>query len=203
MYISWPVDRQTVTKLLSDVAREQAGYFNAAQAKRLGVEADDLVRMAKQRDLRRVTPGVYALPGSFPGAREETIAGWLRLVGDRLPWDPAEPRAIASHASAAAIYGFGSFVPAAPTFTVLRRRFQPPDESIRLFTAQLEPADWQWSSVPEGIRLPVSTPARTIVDLAFSGEERGRVLDAVEEARERGLVDDAAIAQAAVRRGRR
>jgi len=197
------VDRQTAAKLISDVAREQAGYVTAAQAKRLGIEGNDLVRLARQGDLRRASPGVYALPGSFPGPREETIAGWLRLVGDRLPWDLAEPSAIASHATAATINGFGTFVPASPTFTVRRRRFQPLDDSIRLFTAQLDPADWQWSAVPEGIRLPVTTPARTIVDLAYSGEEQAHVLDALEEARERGLVSDADVAEAAVRRSSR
>jgi predicted transcriptional regulator of viral defense system len=197
------MDRQTALKLLADVAREQAGYVTAAQAKRLDVKGDDVVRLARQGDLRRVTPGVYAFPGTFPGPREDTLAGWLRLVGNRLPWDATVPPAVVSHASAAAIHGFGTFVPASPTFTVRGRRFQPPDASIRLFTARLDPIDWQWSVLPEGIRLPVTTPARTIVDLAFVGEERDHVLDALVEARERGLVDDMAVAEAAARRRRR
>jgi predicted transcriptional regulator of viral defense system len=197
------MDRQTALKRLADVAREQAGYVTAAQAKRLGAKGDDVVRLAKQGDLRRVTPGVYALPGTFAGFREDMLAGWLRLAGDRLPWDATDPAAVVSHASAAAVHGFGTFVPSSPTFTVRGRRFQPSDESLRLFTAQLEPIDWQWTVLPEGIRLPVTTAARTIVDLAFIGEERDHVLDALAEARERGLVDDLAVAEAVARRRRR
>lgn len=196
------MDRHTVVENLSEAAREQAGYVTSAQAKRLGVHSD-LAAMARRGDLRRVSHGVYALPGSFPGPREDTIAAWLRLVGDRLPWDKTEPSAVASHATAASIHGFGTFVPASPSFTVERRRFQPPDGSVRLYTAQLDPADWAWFSLPEPIRLPVTTAARTIVDLAYAGEERAHVLDALEDAREAGLVSEDALAEAVGRRRRR
>jgi predicted transcriptional regulator of viral defense system len=194
------MDRRSTIARLSEVAREQAGYVTAAQAKRRGIRGDDLIRMAKRGDLRRVARGAYALAGSFPGPREGTIVAWLRLGGQRLPWDDADPTAVASHASAAAIHGFGTFVAASPTFTVTRRRFQPPDESVRLYTAQLDPSDWQWVVLPEGVAIPVTTPARTVVDLAYAGEERSQVLDALAEAREGGVVDDQAVAEAVRRR---
>ena len=164
---------------------------------------DDLVRLAKMRDLRRVSHGVYALLGSFAGPREETIAGWLRLVRDRLPWDRSPPPAVVSHASAASIHGFGTLVPVSPTFTVQRRRFQPSDKSVRLSSARLDPIDWEWVALPEGVQLPVTTAARTIVDLAFAGEDRGHVLDALAEALEGGSLDEAAFAEAVERLGRR
>jgi predicted transcriptional regulator of viral defense system len=202
MYIS-AVDRQRAIELLSDVAREQAGYVTTAQAKRLGVPGDSMARMARRGDLRRIRHSVYALPGSFPGPREDVAAAWLRLSGDRLPWDRASFPAVASHTTAAAIHRFGTFSPASPTFTVAKRRFQPPDESLRLFTAHLEPVDWGWVVLPEGMRLPVTTPARTIADLAFAGEEHGHVLDALAEAREAGLLTDADVVAAVSRRRRR
>lgn len=195
------MDRGTIDKL-GEAAREQAGYVTTAQAKRLGVSAD-LAALARRGDLRRVGHGIYALPGSFPGPREDAIAAWLRLVGGRLPWERSEPTAVASHATAADILGFGTFVPTSPAFTVRRRRFRPPDGSVRFYTAHLDPADWKWFRLPEGIELPVTTPARTIVDLAYAGEERGHVLDALDDARDAGLVTDDALAEAIGRRRRR
>ena len=194
---------QVARERLAAVAREQAGYVTTAQARRLGLKSGDLGRMARRNDLRRVRHGVYAFPGSFPSPREETVVAWLRLHGDRLPWDRGDPAAVVSHASAADVHGFGTFVPAAPTFTVFRRRFQPADESIRIYTARLDPTDWQWVLLPEGIKLAVTTPARTVVDLAFAGEERDHVLDAVAEAREAGLADDDEIGEAVDRRAAR
>jgi predicted transcriptional regulator of viral defense system len=188
---------------LSEASRDQAGYVTTAQARRLGIDADTIARIARRGDLRRVAHGIYALPGAFRGPREDLIAGWLRLTRDRLPWDASEPAAVASHTSAAAIYDFGTFSPDVPTFTVMRRRFQPPDRSLQVYTAHLEPTDWQWFVLAEGLRIPVTTPARTIVDLAFAGEERGRVLDALADARDAGLLTDAAVADALDRRRRR
>lgn len=199
------VDRRTIVARVSEIARDQAGYFSAAQAKRVGVNSPDVARLARRGDLRRVSHGVYALPGTFDGSSEQTIAAWLRLVRGRLPWDPEPPDAIASHATAAALYGFGTLPADSPTFTVSRRRFQPADGTVRLYTARVDPADWQWILPTEGIRLPATTPARTIVDLALAGEERGHVLDALADARQAALVTDAAVAGAASRRhsGRR
>jgi predicted transcriptional regulator of viral defense system len=159
--------------------------------------------MARRGELRRVSHGVYALPGSFAGPRERIIAAWLRLVGERLPWDRTPAPAVASHGSAATIHGFGTFPASPPAFTVAKRRHQPADDSIRLYTALLEPIDWEWATLPEGIEIPATTVARTIVDLAFSGEEKGHVLDALAEAREAGLVDHQDVAEAVTRRRHR
>jgi hypothetical protein len=81
-----------------------------------------------------------------------------------------------------------------------RRRYDPGDDSVELYTARLEPQDWSWTVLPESIRIPVTTPARTIVDLAFVGEDHSHVIDALEDARDAGLVDDVAVADALKRR---
>jgi hypothetical protein len=74
---------------------------------------------------------------------------------------------------------------------------------MNLYTAALEPADWEWTLLPEGMRLPVTSAARTIVDLAFAGEDRSHVVDALDDARDAGLVDDTRVKQALARRTRR
>jgi hypothetical protein len=169
----------------------------------LTVEGNDLVRLAASGDLRRVRHGVYALPAAFAGPREDLIAAWLRLIGNRMPWDSGPPPAVASHQTAAAIHGFGTFLPRSPTFTVLRRRFDPGDDSVHIYTARLDPVDWEWKVLPEAIRMPVTRPPRTIVDLAFAGEDRSHVLDALEDAREAGVLEESEVADALTRRHQR
>jgi hypothetical protein len=185
------------------VAREQAGYVTSAQASELGLGTHDLVRLADQQDLRRVVRGVYALPGIFPGPHEPTIAAWLRLAGSRLPWIPAPPGAVASHTTAAALRHLGIFQDDVPTFTVAKRRNQPSDDSLHVHVTRLDSADWEWEHLPEGIRLAVTTPARTIVDLAWAGEDHDHVLDAIDEALNAGATTADELWQALDRRRRR
>jgi hypothetical protein len=194
------MQRDEALERLSEIAREQGGYVATRQAKRMGVTAEDLGRLAKMSHLRRVRRGVYALHGAYPSPHEETIAAWLRLIGDYLPWDDREPDAVASHATAASIYRVGTFQSDAPSFTVRRRRFRPTDDSLRIYEARLDPADWRREPLPEGLDMPVTTPERTVVDLAFIGEERDHVLDALAEFRHRGLIADLKLADAIRRR---
>ena len=176
------MERREAIAHLSEIAREQAGYVAARQAKRVGVTSKDLVRLVDMQELRRVRPGIYALPGAFPGAREPLIAAWLRLEGERLPWEEADPIGIASHTTAAVLYAIGTFVDDIPTFTVQRRRHAPRDATLRLYAAFVDVVDWEWKGLPESMLIPTTTPARTIVDLAYSGEERAHVIDALEDA---------------------
>jgi predicted transcriptional regulator of viral defense system len=199
------VNRAAVIQKLGEAAREQAGYVSHAQARKLGLKTDDLVRLTDQGDLRRVTRGVYALPGIFPGPREPVIAAWLRLLGARMPWEreSGAPAAVASHTTAASIHNVGTFQPFAPTFTVAKRRNQPPGPSLRTHVTQLEPADWRWVDLPEGIRIPVTTPARTIVDLAWAGDDHDHVLDALADATSADLATIEEVRAAIGRRRRR
>lgn len=197
------MNRKDALRELSEIAREQAGYVSSAQAKRAGIPNKDLVRFADSGVLQRVARGVYALPGTFRGPKEDVLVAWVRLARGRLPWDASGPSAVASHTTAADLHDFGTFAPDVPTFTVERGRFRPTDETLRLYTAHLDPADWQWLTVSDGARLAVTTPARTIVDVAYASADRDHVLDALADARDAGLVDDSAVRDALDRRRRR
>jgi predicted transcriptional regulator of viral defense system len=186
-----------------EIAREQGGYVSVAQLRRLGVDSQSPPRLARSGLLRRVTRGVYALPGVFGSPFEETIAAWLRLIGPRLPWETGDPDAIASHATAAYLQGLGTFFPTKPAFTSTRRRNAGPDVAIEIHFSPLADDDWRWLALPEGIRLPITTPARTIVDLALNNEDREHVLDALAEARTRDLATAQDVVQAYHRRRRR
>jgi predicted transcriptional regulator of viral defense system len=197
------MDRADVVRHLGDIAREQAGYVSAAQAVESGLATHDLVRLAAQNDLRRVARGVYALPGVFPGPREPAIAAWLRLAGSHLPWIPGEPAAVASHTTAATLRQLGTFHDEVPTFTVAKRRNQPSDGSLQVHVTRLDPADWEWMDLPEGIRLAVTTPARTIVDLGWAGNDHDHVLDAIDDALSTGVTTWEELRRALERRRRR
>lgn len=195
--------RADVLANLTGVTREQAGYVTHAQARRVGVPTRDLIRLQGSGDLRRVARGVYALVGAFPGPREPTIAAWLRLVDGRMPWETGAPPAVASHATAASIHSIGTIPEQTPTFTVEKRRHRPQDGTIQIHVATLEPGDWGWIDLPEGLRFPVTTPARTIVDLAWSGEDHDHVIDGFDEAEEASLVTVDQVRDAIKQRQRR
>lgn len=159
---------------LRDIAAEQAGFVTSAQAARFDVTAEALDRAARSGLLRRVRHGVYMLE-TWPLHPEEPLASaWLAVDARPLPWEraAADPSAIVSHASAASLRGLGTIIPTLPDLTQTSQRSRR--EEIRFHVAPFAPADWDWLDVA-GLRLPVTTPARTIIDLLL-GHEDGEYL---------------------------
>jgi hypothetical protein len=78
--------RKNALNALGEIASEQAGYATAAQALRLGLEHDDLARLVRAGDLRRVRHGVDAMRHA-QRTHEEEIAAWLSLERNSLPWE--------------------------------------------------------------------------------------------------------------------
>lgn len=187
---------------ITEVAVDQGGYVTAAQAKHLGVR-EPLARRTRNGDLRRVRHGVYATRGTRH-SHEQEIAAWLTLERKRLPWEwtsHAEPSAVLSHRSAAAIWNLGTLVPELPSLTIRGRA--PRGEGLEIHRSPLGEQDWQWERLDGGIQLPLTTPARTIVDLANAGEEPSHVERALREARQRRLTTNAKVRAAAQRLRRR
>jgi hypothetical protein len=112
--------------------------------------------------------------------REDLLAAWLAVTGDELPWQrDATPRGIISHQTAAALHGLGTIIPGWPEITTPRQAGERP--GIRFHTAPFAPEDWDWLDAGE-MRVPVTTPARTIVDLVLDGEELDYLERAVAQA---------------------
>jgi predicted transcriptional regulator of viral defense system len=172
--------------VLIEVASEQAGYVTANQAARLGIEQSRLARLAETGDVRRVRWGVYAMRHADHRLEDE-IGAWLSIDRKRLPWERnGDPVAVLSHASAAALHGLGTLVPGYPELTVPpEHRSATRQGTISLHVAPLAAGDWMWMR-SEGVRLPLTTPARTVVDLLLSGEETSYVERAIAE----GLAND-------------
>lgn len=154
---------------ISAIAAEQGGLISSRQAVRLGVPQAALVRLAERGLLRRVRRGVYRVAiGRAATPHEDVLAAWLALSGDDLPWEQRPPRAIISHASAAAIHGLGTIIPTLPELTTERQAGAR--EGIISHTAPFGGEDWQWMTLAD-VRAPVTTPARTIIDLWLAQEE--------------------------------
>jgi predicted transcriptional regulator of viral defense system len=191
--------REDTLPILLEAASEQGGYVTARQAARLGVEPSRLARLTETDDLRRIRWGVYAMRHAHHRLEDE-IGAWLAVDRERLPWERrAEAVAVVSHASAAGLHGLGTVIPQLPAITVPpARRSATRAKDIELHVARLSADDWVWLP-SDGVRLPVTTPARTIVDLLLSGEELGYVERAIADA----LSDDRLTAEELVEAARR
>lgn len=170
---------------LLEAANEQGGYVSGPQAKRLGVGRKDIDRLVAAGDLQRVRRGVYRMRHA-QSRFEDEVAAWLHLQRDLLPWERRdEPHAVLSHESAAGFHRLGTIIPGRPTFTARRGSRTTAADDLVLHHMQLSDQDWTWER-DETLSLPVTTPARTIIDLILSREEPSYIVRATREALARG-----------------
>jgi predicted transcriptional regulator of viral defense system len=156
---------QDTWSTLCRLAESQCGLFSAAQAARIGISHADLFRAARQGHLRRARSGIYAVCGA-PQSRWEDLVAAALAVG---------PDAVISHTGAATLHRLNVVGPTRlPELTV------PMHHHPRLAGVTLHrrgPLSRQDVRVMYGV--PVTAPARTLVDLAGRYELRAleRILD--------------------------
>jgi predicted transcriptional regulator of viral defense system len=189
--------RSEALEALLEAASEQGGYVTASQATRLGLARDDIARLVDLGDLQRVRRGVFGMRHAQP-QHEDDIAAWLHFERDRLPWERrSATNVVLSHESAAALHRLGTIIPQHPTVTVLPDSGRSPHVTdINVRRAPLRDKDWAWSDVGP-LKLPATTPARTIVDLLLDKQEPSYVLRAANEALSEDLTTPAEIMDAA------
>jgi len=134
--------------MIAAVAARQFGVVARAQLIAIGLGEDALDHRVRRGSLHRVHQGVFAV-GHRVLPREGV---WLAAVL------AAGPGAVLSHRSAAALWGLRDAGPVRPEVTVARRRRRPRIITHRIALAADE------MTVERGI--PVTTPARTLLDLA-------------------------------------
>lgn len=141
-------------RVFTDLAEDQAGYFTVRQAVQAGVSHRVLSYHVGAGDLERVAHGVYRW-APFPQHRfGDVIAAAL--------W--AGPHATASHETALAVYDLADAMPAAIHLTT-PHRFRGRRRGVIVHHAPL-PA----SEVRQFDSVPVTTPARTLIDTARTAD---------------------------------
>lgn len=171
--------------LLDELAGSQWGLVTTAQAGERGVSRNHLARLANEGTIRQVRHGVYALGGAPATWLEDVRAEWLatdpaQTLGERT--GSTEPVVVVDE-TAAAIHGFGDFASDGIRLSSPERR-RTSNPFVHIASRQMSEKEW---TVVDG--LPVTTPRRTLEDLARSGRwEEQHLADAIDDAITAGLL---------------
>ena len=157
---------------LYQIAEPQGGYFTTEQAQATGFSRRQLTYYTSTGRLVRVGRGIYRL-ALFPHSpHEDLFIAWLRTGG----------QGVISHESALALYELSDVMPAEIHLivppTASRRR-----PGLRLHTNRLEPGD-----ITTYKGLPVTTVPCTIAHVSTAGLADELIIQAVQEAIQRGMV---------------
>lgn len=186
------MDRSQQLAVLSGAAADQWGLVTAAQAKELGLNAVQLLRLAEAGLLENISRGVYLLPASGTPRHVEIKAAWLRLQPKEFVWNrPAGhlDSGVISHASACQLHELGD-IPAPDVEITVPRRRTTAEPFVRLRTAVLDSVE---ITLVDG--LPVTTATRTITDLLQAKADGGHIGGVIAEAARRDLINQDDLAE--------
>jgi predicted transcriptional regulator of viral defense system len=164
--------RKTLRKRLVEIAASQSGYFSAGQALRAGYSYPAQHYHALEENWLRVGRGIYRLP-EWPSSAHEDLVRWTL-------WSAQE--AVVSHETALSVHDLGDVNPAKVHLTV-PVGFRAKAAGIILHRAVVPPAEKQ-----EHSGFWVTTPLRSLVDVAMGSLDLDQLATAAGEAIGRGLV---------------
>ncbi len=137
------------TRRVIEHAKANGGIITTSEAQALGMERSTLARRVRSGVLTRVKRGVFALPGNDVAFEVDLAAACRRLD------------AVVSHQSAGQLHGFDGLPWSPPTVTVPHRlTHQFPGIFVHQST------DISDDEIRTVRGLPVTSPERTIIDLA-------------------------------------
>jgi len=172
---------------LYEIAENQAGYFTAQQAHSAGFSRERISYYIATDRFSRVQRGIYRLIQFPDSPNEDLFVAWLK-VG---------PDAVISHDSALYLYGLSDVLPS-EIHVIMPRTGSRRRKGVRLHTNRLQPDE-----VTRREGLPVTSAARTIIDVATSGIAEEQVRMAVYEAIQQGVFGKDELLSMASRRGSR
>lgn len=179
MYDGTVVDRLDLRRKLHEVAFRQAGYFTAAQARDLGYSYQAQKYHADRGNWARVDRGLFRL-AEWPSASDDVYARWFA-------W--SRQRGVVSHASAAEVHDLGDIESGAVHLTVPSGTRSARDGVV------LHREDLPLSDVEDRPSFRVTTPERTLLDLATSEMTQEQLTTAVLDATGAGRVGMRALIQ--------
>jgi len=168
-------------------AYQQSGYFGVDQARAHGVSRQLLSHHVRQGRFERVRRGLYRVRGFPSSEHDEMREKWMAIGKDK---------AVLSHESALALLDLSNNIPDQVHLLVPRKyRGLRRPSGVVLHT---RPDDEKVSTVwRDG--LPLTTPARTLVDVAGDLQPEQAAM-AVEQALSRGLLTTRQLMREAARR---
>lgn len=166
------IDRRDLRRRLFNLAAEQAGYFTAAQARKLGYSYQAQAHHAKAGNWLRIDRGLFRLAEWIPDVNDD-LARWTLWSGGR---------GVVSHETALAAHGIGEFESPKVHLTV-PPGFRKRDEALKLHHAELPEED-----VLQRVGFRVTTPIRSIIDVAALSPDEDQLARSIEDARESGLL---------------
>jgi predicted transcriptional regulator of viral defense system len=165
-------ERLEVRSRLHALAYEQAGFFSAAQARDVGYSYQAQRYNVDRGNWTRVGRGILRLANWPDGP-------WDSLVECTL-WSGG--RGVVSHESALVVHDLSDVNPAHVHLSV------PAGFAARSSAVVLHPADLPASDVQSREGFRVTTPARTLIDIAAAELSQEHVDNAVAAAVDRGLI---------------
>lgn len=164
---------------LYQTALPQGGYFTAKQAKAAGYSYRLQLYHAQRGHWFKIERGIYRLR-NFPQSEREDLIRWSLWSVNR----KGLPQVTFSHETALAFHELGDFNPGRLHITVPVSFKKPVEGGCILHRADLPLTDIEDHG---GFR--ITTPLRALVDVAETGAERGLLMEAIQDALDRGLVD--------------
>jgi predicted transcriptional regulator of viral defense system len=165
--------RERRRRLFHDIAADQRGYFTAAQALAVGYSYQAHAHHVDVGNWIRVDRGLFRLAEWVPEVHDE-LARWALWSGGR---------GVVSYESALGVHQVGEFE-AVKVHLSVPRNFTMADPAVVIHRASLEALD-----VVDGGGFRLTSVTRSIVDVAATGVDLDQLARAIDEARERGLVN--------------
>ena len=157
---------------LYDLAGTQGGYFTAAQAIEVGYPYQAQKYHADQGNWERIDRGLFRIP-EWPVSEHEDLIRWTQ-------W--ARGRAVMSHDTALSVHDLGDVNPARVYVTVAPPfRRKAPGVVVHLGDVPDGDAEQR-----EGFR--VTTPLRSLLDVAAGELDLDQLARALQEALDRGML---------------
>lgn len=161
-----PADRQDLRRRLAARAATQSGHFTAAQALSIGYSYQAQKFHADRGNWLRIDRGLFRLP-EWPIGKHDDLVRWSL-------W--SRGRAVVSNETALSVHDLGDVNPAVTHLTV-PLNFRPRAAGVELHKAEF-PASDVWEH--EGYR--ISTPIRTLLDIAAGDLDLDHLVTAIDDA---------------------
>ena len=159
---------------LHAVANGQSGHFTAQQAAEAGFSVQLLHKHVQSGNLERPTRGIYRIARFPPSEHEDLVVLWL--------WSGQQ--AVFSHETALRLHELSDVLPARIHLTLPEatpRRRTTPEGTVVLF-ADVPASDRQWLGT-----VPITTPARSVLDVAAAHGDASLVGQAIDQGIAAGL----------------